>query len=361
MVRFNIIDNKTFYIKYSIISVIAIFLFAKCTYQKLNDNDIKIKKFPFEIDIVPIQESKDDIFNYAYVDIKIINDYVVVVDRKSDIILRFLDKNSLSYLFSKISKGRGPNEILLPGAMQVKGDTLILIDKIKKQFLIYDINKIHEDKLLKPVNSHEINMTAINDIKMINQNRFIISGDISDGLVCLYDSMGSKTGVVGEPPAGYPTGYANIGYFNSSHKFRIETFPHKNCFLVSSMFSDKLQIFCNNGSDNFQITGPDNIVPKFNFKSNYIVIDDESKLGYLDVVIKNKYIYALYLGYSQTEMMNSAHITTSIYVFKHNGKPVGQYNLGRNIKCFDVDEKNGYFYTLQLNPNKIFKYKYEME
>lgn len=354
---------KSFKINHAILLLISLILLSCNT--KYKDKEVKkctVKKFPATINITAFQESKDDIFNYAYVDLKLSKDYVIVVDRKSDEILRFLDKENLNLLFSKVPKGRGPNEILLPGTLQLKGDTLFLLDKVKKQLHQYDLKKLTSHVHFTPDKIYNIPILSVVDAKIIEPNNILVSGNVDEGLVCSIDTLGSKIKVFGNAPDGYPNGYNNVGYFNVSNIFRIDLFPKSEGFIVSSLFSDKLQIFNKYGKETMNITGPDFIMPKFNLIKNQFLIDEESKFGYVTVVIKEKYIYGLYSGLSQKEMKNhDKYPTSSILVFKHNGTPKKRFNLDKDIKTFDVDEENGIFYTLQLNPsNKIFKYKYEI-
>lgn len=337
-------------------------IFTSC--KKNNNSNIKtieVNEFPFTINIYPFQESKDDIFNFGYVDLKLIDDYIVVADHKSDKMLRFLDKKSLNYLFSEVSKGKGPNELLLSGPLQVKENSLFLLDEIKKQLYQYDINKLNSQDFFIPERKYNISITAIVDAKLIEPNSILVSGWIDDGLVCIYDSLGSKKKAFGNVPDGCPKGYHNTGYFNRSNLLRINLFPNNRSFIVSSLFSDKLQVFTTSGIESFDIIGPDFTTPKFIYKNNYFIIDDNSKFGYVDVEVKEKYIYGLYSGFSQTEMMKGKVLASSIFVFKHNGTPIGRFNLDRDIKAFDIDETNGLFYMLQLKPtNQIFKYRYEI-
>jgi len=121
------------------------------------------------------------------------------------------------------------------------------------------------------------------------------------------------------------------------------------------MFSDKLQVFNVSGKELFNITGPDTIIPTFNLQTNSCSNPGGTELGYFDVEVKEKYIYGLYYGHSQVAEGK----TCSVFVFKHNGKPLARFNLDANVKAFDVDEKNGIFYTLQLKPNKVLKYKFD--
>lgn len=345
------------FIKYLFV-ILLCYILTSCT-----DNSINIRKvdgFPFALDIFPFEESEDDILKYAYI-LRIIGDKIIVTERKSDTILTFLDKESLNFLYSKISKGKGPNEILLPGRLQVKGDTLFLLDQVRKQLHQYDINKLSKQNPLLPERIYNIPLTGVVDVKYIDANSLIVSGFVDDGLVCILDSTGIIKEVIGNIPEGCPPGYTNTGYFNASNIFHIEMFPDNNSFIISSMFSDKLQIFNLNSKESFNIIGPDYTIPKFNLRNNYFIIDDDCKFGYYDIVLTENYIYGLYSGFSQTEMKKVKVAPSSIFVFKHNGKPVGRFNLDRDIKAFDVDEKNGVFYTVQLNPqNKIFKYKYEI-
>gem|GEM_PF-2248710 len=323
--------------------------------DKTSVKRILVKEFPVNNHLTIVQESKDEIFNHAYVDLKVINDYIVVIDRKSEEILHFLDKKSLNYLFSKVSNGKGLNEISLPGPMQLVGEKLFLLDVGKKQFFQYDIKTFNNQSPLIPERIYNIPITNVIDTKLIEPNSIIVSGWIDDGLLWVYDSLGTKKEVIGEFPEGCPDEFDNKGYYNIVNHFRIDVFPDNKKYIISSIFSDKLQVFNHHGVEIINIIGPDNIKPEFIFQKRSCMMVENNNLCYIDLVVKEKYIYGLYYGYSQMTM----DIPCSILVFNHGGKPLARFYLDKNIKAFDVDEEKGIFYTLQLSPNKVYKYEYE--
>ncbi len=62
-------------------SLILLIILTNCNVNNTKSvNTIEVNDFPFTDSISSLQHSRDDIFNYAYVDLKLFEEYVLVVD-----------------------------------------------------------------------------------------------------------------------------------------------------------------------------------------------------------------------------------------------------------------------------------------
>lgn len=312
---------------------------------------IKVNEFPINRDLTYIKKSTNQAYKHLWTDIKLIDKYIVLVDRKSKSALHFIDKENFNYLFSKISIGGGENNISLAGPLQVKGNYLMLVDIIKKQLYQYDIRKLDSTDLFIPEKKYNIPINGITDGKYINPNRIIASGGMENGRVCLYDSAGLIIQGIGSIPDSCPDNHLFL--CNIRNKFRIELFPNNRDFLISSMYSDKLQIFINN-IERININGPDSINRDFHFQIRACMLPS-IKFGYIDVVVKDKYIYGLYSG-----NLRDVKQVSSVLVFKHNGDPVARFTLDKYVKSFDVDEEKNLIYAINFNPNGVYMYSFDI-
>jgi hypothetical protein len=75
-------------------------------------------------------------------------------------------------------------------------------------------------------------------------------------------------------------------------------------------------------------------------------------VGFEDVVVKNKYIYALFNGEKMSERDEKAQGGKTIYVFDYEGKPVKKITLDRRISCLYIDDEERVMYALDLNSDE---------
>lgn len=322
---------------------------------RANEKDVEIKEFPKTLQLNSKIESDEGILVRAYSDMQLYDNYLLVLDNRSDSIIKFFDKSNLKYLFSRIAKGKELNEIQHIETMQVRDKRIFLFNNLDNQFIEIDILKLINDNNSTQESSINIDLPYSYDCNLTSSDKLIASGGTRDCILYVYDTSGNMLNKVGQNPDKSPKGFTRVEYFNSLNKFRIEPFPNKDQFVVSSWLSDKIQVFSDTGEGIYNLIGADNISARFDY-SGGCPIPDSIKFGFYDIIISKKFIYGLYSGYCQMDHNQ----TSSVMIFTYKGKAIARLELGKNLKAFEVDEKNGIIYGIQLRPNKIFMYEFEL-
>lgn len=344
--------------KYKLIYLFGVFLLILPFFAwslRTNEKDLEIKEFPKSLQLNSKMESDEGILVSAYSDMQLYGNYLLVLDNRSDSIIKFFDKSNLKYLFSRIPKGKEPNEIRHIETMQVRDKKIFLFNNLDNQFIGIDLLNLINDNYSIPESSINIDLPYAYDCNLTNSDKLIASGGTKDCILYVYDTSGNILNKVGQNPDKSPEGFTRVEYFNSLNKFRIEPFPNKDQFIISSWFSDKVQVFSETGQGIYNLIGADKISARFDY-SGGCPIPDSIKFGFYDIIISKKFIYGLYSGYYQMDQNQ----TTSVMIFSHKGKAIARFELGKNLKAFEVDEKNGIIYGIQLRPNKIFMYEFEL-
>jgi hypothetical protein len=352
MVRFNIIDNKTFYIKYSIISVIAIFLFAKCTYQKLNDIDIKIKKFPENINL----STKTLPYNgiHKSFDIQMLNNdslalFFTVYD--SDFCLRIVNLNTFKMVASAGIIGEGPGEIINPGYVffDDKEKDIWVSSGGKFYLLKFPLDSILANNFYIPKDKVDLNEIVINFTIDNNSLKFY---NVLDKPQILYKKKGMER--IGLLNKAYTSSNKMDEFTYNFSNFRLQ--PDENKIVLGYIHLDLLIIVDTLGTVLKKINGPIFIDPA---KNNKKVITT-----YQDIEVDDNYIYCLFSGKEKfTKDKNGRSIrvdSKSILIYDWNGNPIRRIDLDKSIYRFDIDKKNNRFlgYSTEVE-NGLIEVNYE--
>lgn len=88
-------------------------------------------------------------------------------------------------------------------------------------------------------------------------------------------------------------------------------------------------------------------------------------MGYSDIHVGTKYIYALFWGHKMNDIRKGLikhEGGDQIHVFDLKGNPVKTFKLDRNITGFDIDEENQIILALDVNSNQpLFKYNIQIK
>lgn len=93
--------------------------------------------------------------------------------------------------------------------------------------------------------------------------------------------------------------------------------------------------------------------PQFTTKEGYAI--PTGIMGYSDVCVGNRYIYALFWGRTFEDIKHSKEQIEGgcqLEVFDLNGEPVKKYHLDRNITGFHMDETNNQLIGLDINSDQ---------
>jgi hypothetical protein len=127
-------------------------------------------------------------------------------------------------------------------------------------------------------------------------------------------------------------------------------------FFVKALgFRDRIEIFHYLSKTFKIIEGPRKEEHPFEIKRakgrSSVILDFEYPFGYVDAEIGDRYIYALYSGLTDSQMMNSSDFAKTVFVFTHAGELIGRFDLDISVRSIAVDEKLEDLYGIRTDRN----------
>lgn len=331
-----------------IVALVLLLFLNSCKedYQRnlANSKQIKISSFPIEKDI---KGEKININILGLHRISVIDTFIIGYDfRGRDNFLKIYSANSMGYLGSLISKGRGPNELFTVMSedqffCDSLGCYLWIADNgvLSKEYCLNITKSLKEETTVFDTNFVLINYPAPFRY-LVNDSTFIgFNFDNYKNIELLkYNTLKRKT--------ESKTKIFNKDFINEEHA-RVFGFQHtisndRNYFACASIRLNQIYIFSTDFSDVLTLSvGDKDWSIQDILKTKY----QDILVNYGDIVATDKYIFALYLNKSFNETYDENNPKGGeIHVFDWKGNPVMKMRIKENIWTLNIDEKNKYLY-----------------
>ena len=357
--------------------IISLIIFTGCSdkfgkynylnYKKLKRPNNKIK---LHSDVV-INEHDITIIG----DFTIFNNYLLLIDRKADKLIKIFDLESYELLKSFGRLGQGPSEFI--GASDIIPDP-----KDKNMFWIYDITarklkKFNINKVLNN-NSNPEKIILIKEGKGIpfhvvitTNNEIIGIGNFLEGRISIYDMSGDFIRSVGKIPV-----ILKNKRFASQHSHGFDgRFIFKNkskeIFIVPMLGAivEKYNIL--NGKLISTFHGPDSFFPEYKIvpAGEYYTMtyNKKSRFGYVDICF-NKKLDKLFLLYSGEYFFNKENkpnkrvsFCNIIYVLDNKGTIIEEIELDKGIFQMTISDDGSTLFGLSGSGTEILKFEYNKD
>ncbi len=276
---------------------------------------------------------------------------IILEDRRISFdlpLVHILKKNPLTYFNSKGVNGYGPMEI--PSAdmfNQLESDSSFLIySGTDRKFVKYDI--------------YDSSRLAVSEFKMPSSNTvlgyaYLLPDSSFFGIPTFDNHKYLKVDFYGSEIKGYGEweqieGKEDMSYF---HHFTLNdgwfrTDDDFNLFVKASIFRDRLEIFYPESEEIKIIDGPSLMLPPFEFyqPNDGVNIPISNPFRYRDVYITDKFIFALYGGFSHDHYFKTNELARKIFVFSREGQPIYNLELDRSISSIVVDQEQNKIFGL---------------
>jgi len=346
----------------------CILIFIGCSKKYTYSNYTKLKLPEKKIDLQAKVMNKTELLLPSA--IKVIDDYLIVIDDKSEKQINIFDIKSGDLLSSFGKLGQGPDEFI--GAYNIIPDP-----RNNKCFWIYDVStrKLKKFDVMDAIQNEarpkeivqikEGNGTP-NQLMLTENNELLGIGYFMKGRVSIYNTNGEYIKSVGE----IPVRFKEIKYaFQHSHGFHGK-FAYKDQ-------SKELLIANLNGAivENQKIDGqlkstlvfPDGFFPEYRIipvgTEFTTTFTEKSRIGFLDICYNKKLnlIFLLYSGeYFFTKDGNrneKADYSNTIYVLDENNSIIETLILDKGIRAIDFSQSGSSLYGLSENDILEFSYK----
>lgn len=254
------------------------------------------------------------------------------------------------FLYSFGYKGKGPGEIIYPGTLSIdkKNRCLIVWDSNQKKLVRYRLPSArgeiiqYADHIENPRNSsyfsdvvaHDADYYAIGHVYPLRFGRLT-----SDSVATLYSDY----------PLLTEDEEANRSCWDYSHQTRIADDGRRmvqTCYVGAAMEIFSLENNKIHSEKVLAITPPVYHIVE-GAKPKWVGLIDETVLGFIDLQVSDRFIYAILSNQPLTE--EGCDGSESIWIFDWNANPVGKMNLDRYIETFCVDEDDGTVYAASID------------
>jgi hypothetical protein len=343
------------------LTIVPLFVLIMCSDRKeikINSNQILIDSFPIEENILLTEFFE---FNtgmplsiFAMDSILLITD---IGERSGHV---FYHYNLLNSRLSPgyVSRGSGPNEVLVPVSSGVYDNTVWVHDLGLKKIISTSMNPSHDT-----LGYREIFLkNTFFWIKLINENKALVVGE-ANGIhkAQLVDlSLGETVANFGKfenIPEDMP-----LEVIQDIFKRKLYIKPGGDKFVLLYRFTDTVEIFDMESAENVTIRGPENMEMSYeviirNGGRSFIEYTDETREAFKFGTVTDKFIYALFSG-GRSNDANSQY-GDIIFVYDWEGKPVKKLKLNQKIMSFTVSKDDGILYSYNVDTGYFLKGKIE--
>lgn len=280
---------------------------------------------------------------------------------------------SLINLNSKMSKrigivGEGPGEFLKGTVCKEYGNTreLYFYNGMSKKIYFAPIDSFIKDDNYRPKFQIDIKFEfgSVNRLCMINENLFVVQGNIKGKRFGLIDRKGAL--LVNK--VDFPKEDVNLKnqkFPNLAYQGNLCVKPDNSKFTFITFKSANLGIYEVTNSDikiikEINLFNPLYSWATFGKDMTSCVPNNASKIGYLDSYCTNKYIYTLYNDKTLVDDNNEPNEFNSnlVLIYDWNGNPIKMLKLDNKVEYICVDSKDQFLYAITSSDESyILSYK----
>jgi hypothetical protein len=253
---------------------------------------------------------------------------------------------SFSYYHSLCKRGAGPEEFISIQNIQCYNDTIFIFDSRNEIYMI-DIHKLSDTnsafgKIKLPVDYGFLSR----GIRIKERFFFPVFNVLNDGRILVFDGVGNYLHAIGEIKSdnkreiNAATCQAWMPFLAGNEKMLVAATQHGEVIDLFDADQHQYTIKGKNGD------------PLYQEIDTYAVMN--GIVGFVDVVVKNKYIYAVFNGGKINEQDEKIQGGKYIYIFDYKGKPIKKIILDRHITCLYVVDDESIIYALDVNSDNSF-------
>lgn len=339
--------------KYILLFYSFLFMTFSCQ-DKMNIKDYSI---PIKTDKQlngKIQFSKDE--SCYFYDLKIMNNFYLFLDERSDTVLRVYKQGNISYPYGSLCRSSEKDKLWMPLFTK---ETHNYLNNTEITFLV-DNNQYYKSITLNNKNSNiKINISKLFDLKnMFCRDFNITSKDIYAIPVSRYNK---NSYFFFNPDSGYywvdPSSSIeeimpkdNLSYTNT-----ICLNESQNTIVSAYRFTNYVSFYGLDGTLKTTVKfGETPVIPIINPDRDEIDVRNTPKC-FTYICGSPQYVYCLYDGSSDFT------VPSKIAVFQWNGKHIVTWQANRNLQAIAVDKNDKYILAIASNKDGQDIIKYDLE
>ncbi len=335
---------------------LLIFLLVLFSCQEENNTD-KMIEFPKVVALVATELRTEGVYMRYPFRIRIMDSCLYAMDlHASEYFCHRLDYPSMKYQRSLMRFGRAPGEY--SDAENIRIDRhrrLWTLDANKRQLMAFTPGT---DTLLCEIKLSEELIRPL-DFDFYDDSTFIIPDYSGQHRICLVN----REGEIVKRLFSVPTRKSHKADIPLAQAWRgfIDYNPTNHLLAIATQLGEVIELYNLKENKLLKVIYGKSGEPVYNTKEGYAIPD--GIMGYSDVSVGRKHIYALFWGHTFKDMKKGLIKKEGgriLRVFDLKGNPVCQYLLDRHVTCFTVNEQTHIFTALDVNSNQpIVEYKLE--
>ncbi|WP_294614572.1 BF3164 family lipoprotein [uncultured Bacteroides sp.] len=341
-----------------IISLAYIFLFISCTSKSVVSGKEYYTDFSQEQELKAKTILLDTaLFRYPF-RLHSGDGKVVVLDlHGTDYFFHAFSYPDFHYLSSFGKRGDAPQDMLSAENFRWNGAFLWTLDANKSELTRFEFALSGDSLLRKEAVNLDKDILRALDFVMCEDSTFIIPDYSGDSRFCRVDRNGRLLHKFGTIPSANEDALQNVRpALAQAWRSFIDYNPQNGVLAAVTQLGEVLEIYNFKDSTHVVCAGPHG-EPEFQVSEGYGI--PIGIMGFSDVQVTDKAIYAVFQGRSFKEIARSAQNGVShldggqyIYVFSLTGEPLKKYVLDHYICGISVDEQRGVIYTTDVNKDE---------
>jgi len=202
---------------------------------------------------------------------------------------------------------------------------------------------------------------AILDAIPVTDSEFVALGTFNAGRIAFFDGSGRMVREAGKPPAGDDT--IAMAVRQQAHQGVLRMNPAGTTLAIASRYGTEVDIYSAAGEFVTRAASPLSIAPRFvaKMRGGYptMATTDETRVGYIDLAVTRRHIYALLSGRLEGSFGGRASFGTYVHRFDWQGRLEKVYRLlGAEVVSIAVDSGDHYLLALRAWPTPgIFRFQ----
>src|SRR5690606_5374189 len=274
---------------------------------------------------------------------------IVLTEENVDTLIHILDAETLNHITSKGVAGYGPGEIpsiwnLDSGSSDSTFWAYSLEGKAFNDYNLYNSDPLSPQQ----IRQSEDFFLAVGITWASSSSLMTYQASGEDKYV-EYDLKGNRIASYGKWKSMIPGEYPDH-VIAEVHQGSIRSSLVNNKIVKASIYRDRIEILDRVDGSIIGINGPLNVIPKFKVLGSSgqegAVLSDDFIIAFTDISITDQFIFALYSGRSDRELMESGRGKTEIFVFNYQGKPVALLKTDVPLSTLTIDEAGQMLYAI---------------
>ncbi|MDX1578022.1 MAG: BF3164 family lipoprotein, partial [Gemmatimonadota bacterium] len=306
--------------------------------------------FEYEVEIVPLAADVFHVGDHLAIPIglRIFGDHLVAIDQQGHHNVHVIDRDDGTLRRSVGSVGEGPTEFRAPVAVIPDAEgRLWVVDGGEQRAMRVNPDRVAEGEDW----AGEIvtfSGQAVLDAVRTADGRWLVEGIFPEGRLALFDAGGKLLGFPVDLPA-----HDDMSPIQASqaHWSSLAAHPDLDRFVLAGHNHAEILYLDRNGEAADRADVPIPVEPEYVLGSgNRFTTTDGSLAAYADVVATRDRIYALFSGRTGEDYGAYQLLGRDVHVFDWEGELVSVLRLDRDALTLEVDEENGWLYTVELDP-----------